>query len=397
MARKVRIVSTDAAMAPKVRIVSTVNTETNVPLPRVVKTTIKSSAARLCFRTRCLKSIRLRLGDLLFFHVASYAPASCHLGFAEGEEDCMVKIYRQCVHERHWLASHVDRPYARPKVSHRALAEAIRPRRRIKAPLDADGVYALSALCDLTCDLTRPSPTRVNISGNEDEEVELLDSDSDCAYLGEPEFPKTPLASALEIEDKAILRLLLRRRADPNGYQWHVYYEQEVMESSVRLSPLHLGVLLHRPDFVDMLLRSRADPDEWGEEVAHEGTPTGPDICYQFEREKPLWRVVSDTCRYNPISQQGMAARVMLQSLLCHGARASGIGKYEYDREYDDGRRRHTSPLDLAFAYSARERKTGAEPWANDAVRMLLSPTMSEKPRRLESATKQLVNIQDCD
>ena len=363
-----------AAMAPKVRIVSTVNTETNAPLPRVVKTTIKSSEARLCFRTRCLKSIRLRLGDLLFFHAASYAPASCHLGFAEGEEDCMVKIYRQCVHERHWLASHVDRPYARPKVSHRALAEAIRPHRRNKAPLDADGVYALSALCYLTA----PSPTRMNISGNEDEEVELLDSDSDCAYLGEREFPKTPLASALEIEDKAILRLLLHYRADPNGYQWHVY-EHEGGESCVRLSPLHQGVLLHRPDFVDMLLRSRADPDEWGEEVAHEGTPTGPDICYQFEREKPLWRVVSDTCRYNPISQQGMAARVMLQSLLCHGARASGIGKYEYDREYDDGRRRHTSPLDLAFAYSARERKSRAPQWANDVVRMLLAP-MSDKP-----------------
>ena len=196
-------------MAPKVRIVSTVNLETNAPLPRVVKTTIKSSAARLCFRTRCLKYIRLRLDDLLFFHVASYAPASCHLGFAEGEEDCMVKICRQSIHERHWLASHVDHKYERTTVSPRALAEAILPHCRYKAPLDADGVYALSALCDLTA----PS----NISGSEDEEVQRF------VYLGEHEFPKTPLASALEIQDKAILRLLLHYRADPNGYQWHFY------------------------------------------------------------------------------------------------------------------------------------------------------------------------------
>ena len=124
----------------------------------------------------------------------------------------MVEICLQCVNERHWLASHVDRPYAKTKVSHRALAEAIRPHRRNKAPLDADGVYALSALCDLTCDLTKPSPTRMNISGNEDEEMELSDSDSEYAYLGEREFPKTPLASALEIEDKAILRLLLHHQ-----------------------------------------------------------------------------------------------------------------------------------------------------------------------------------------
>ena len=341
-----------AAMAPKVRIVSTVNTETNVPLPRVVKTTIKSSAARLCFRTRCLKSIRLRLGDLLFFHVASYAPASCHLGFAEGEEDCMVKICRQCVHERHWLAPHVDRPYAMTKVSHRALAEAIVPHCRNKAPLDADGVYALSALCD-------------------------LNSESDCAYLGKREFPMTPLASALEIKDKAIVRLLLHYRADPNGYQWHVC-ELEESELSVRLSPLHQGVLLHRPDFVDMLLRSRADPDEYGEEVVHYGTPTDPVFGYRCEREKPLWRVVSHACRYNPISQQGMAARVMLQSLLCHGARAEGIGKDEEDSSSDYGRRRQT-PLGLALAYNARERKSRAPQWANDVVRMLLAP-MSEKP-----------------
>ena len=127
----------------------------------------------------------------------------------------MVKICRPCVHERHWLTSHVDRPYAITKVSDRALAEAIVPNCRNKAPLDADGVYALSALCNLTA----PSPTRMNISGNEDEEVEMLDSDSDCASFGGREFPKTPLASALEIEDKAILRLLLHRRADPNRYQ----------------------------------------------------------------------------------------------------------------------------------------------------------------------------------
>ena len=340
-----------AAMAPKVRIVSTVNTETNAPLPRVVKTTIKSSAARLCFRTRCLKYIRLRLGDLLFFHVASYAPASCHLGFAEGEEDCMVKICRQSIHERHWLASHVDHKYARTTVSPRALAEAILPHCRYKAPLDADGVYALSALCDLTA----PS----NISGSEDEEEERF------VYLGEYEFPKTPLASALEIEDKAILRLLLHYRADPNGYQWH-FNEYGDSDSYVRLSPLHQGVLDHRPDFVDMLLRSRADPDEYGVEVV---------VFGDCERATPLWRVVSDACRYNPMSQQGMSARVMLQSLLCHGARAEGIGK---DGDEDYGRRRQT-PLGLALAYSARERKSRAPQWANDVVRMLLAP-MSEKP-----------------
>ena len=112
--------------------------------------------------------------------------------------------------------------------------------------------------------------------------------------------------------------------------------------------------------------------------MVHYGTPTDPVFGYRCEREKPLWRVVSHACRCNPISQQGMAARVMLQSLLCHGARAEGIGKDEEDSSSDYCRRRQT-PLDLALAYSARERKSRAPQWANDVVRMLLAP-MSDKP-----------------
>ena len=66
--------------------------------------------------------------------------------------------------------------------------------------IDADGVYALSALCTFT---TTPA-TQVRISKNEGGEVELFDSESDS--VGD-DLRRTPLSCALALEDKTIVQV----------------------------------------------------------------------------------------------------------------------------------------------------------------------------------------------
>ena len=74
--------------------------------------------ASLCSpRMRCFQTLRRRLGDALFLHVAIYAPASCQDGLSEWEEDCMAKLIQRCIHEHHWLASNIGRRHASTKVS----------------------------------------------------------------------------------------------------------------------------------------------------------------------------------------------------------------------------------------------------------------------------------------
>ena len=115
-----------------------------------------------------MQSLREKLGNVPFLQVASYVPASFQLGLSESEEDCMVELFRLCIHEHHWLALHIDRPHASTKVSAHALVKAMeQPYDRSRARLDADGVYALSVLCNFA----QPPTTQLNISEKEDGEV----------------------------------------------------------------------------------------------------------------------------------------------------------------------------------------------------------------------------------
>ena len=170
----------------------------------------------------------------------------------------MAKLFRLCMHEHHWLALHIGRPHASTKCSGHALATAMAQSYRGSSMLlDADGVYALFALCSSTMNPL----TRVNISEIEDGDVEPLHSDSD---VDGDELPHTPLSCALAFGDKEVVRLLLRRNVDPNGYQRRRFdNEGEPIEW---MSPLYQAVMLYRPDEVDMLLQSRANPDDWGYE-----------------------------------------------------------------------------------------------------------------------------------
>ena len=153
-----------------------------------------------------MQTLRERLGNVLFCEVASYVPASFQFGLSKSEEDCIVKVFRLCIHEHHWLALHVDRPHANTKVSAYALVKAMEQRYdRRKALLDADGVYALSVLCYV---IQSPT-TQLNISEKEDGKVELLDSDSDAGVLDQDEppdeLPHTPLSYALASGDPTLV------------------------------------------------------------------------------------------------------------------------------------------------------------------------------------------------
>ena len=369
----------------------------------------------LCSRAQCLTFLRARVGDLLFLHVASYVPASCQLGLTDSEQGRIAELLRESMREQHWLASYVECPHVSMKVSGHVLAEAIASRMNRRVPLDADGVFALSALCNFaTTAATRvsfatTSATQASISEDDDQEVELWDSNSDGGASDEFELPDTPLTAALGIEDQAIVRLLLHRNADPNGYQRH-RFNHEDGEPYERISPLHLAILHYRPDFVDMLLQARADPNECGYELDLHGEAVHPDGGHHSDCENPLWRAVDQACRRDPLSQQGVAARLILQSLLFYGAHADGIGKAESrgpcDRcsdvstdsdfsvdavdaiGYLQTSRSRVTPLGLALAHSAREHADEVQSfdpqWSTDIVYMLLAPG-SEKPSPSDS------------
>ena len=125
-------------------------------------------------------------------------------------------MFRLCVRERLWLASHVDHPLTIARVPAHAVAEAILCARwSTPGQLDIDGVYALSARCPFTTLYTTP----LAISESEDEEVGSLPSDQDCRAWNCGALRETPLFAAVTITNKAVVHFLLRRRADPNGYQ----------------------------------------------------------------------------------------------------------------------------------------------------------------------------------
>ena len=144
-----------------------------------------------CSRVRCLQTLRENLGNEPFWHIASYVPASFQLGLSPSEEDCMVKLFQLCIHEHHWLAFHIDRPHARRKISAPALVKAMKQSGNgSRSQLDADGVYALSVLCNFSI----PATIQFNISDKEIDEGELLDSGSDSEVLDQDEVPHTPLS-----------------------------------------------------------------------------------------------------------------------------------------------------------------------------------------------------------
>ena len=152
-------------------------------------------------------------------------------------------------------------PHTLARVPAQAVAKAIlHIRRNIRGKLDIDGVYVLSALCPFTTLSTTP----LGISEREDEEVEPLEWDPDCAAWDDGTLEKTPLFAAVYTENKAVVHFLLRRRADPSGYQSQRFSEETGYQTQI--SPLHQCVELGRPDFVVTLLRARADPDEYGYE-----------------------------------------------------------------------------------------------------------------------------------
>ena len=112
----------------------------------------------------------------------------------------MAKLFQRCMLEHHWLARHVGRQHAGTKVSVHELATAMeKSYRGISGLLDADGVYALFALCGST---RNPIP-QVNISEIKGDDLELLHSDSD---VDGDELPMTPLSCALAFEDNEVVR-----------------------------------------------------------------------------------------------------------------------------------------------------------------------------------------------
>ena len=198
--------------------------------------------------------------------------------------------------------------------------------------------------------------------------------------------------AAVYTENKAVVRFLLRQRADPSGYQSQRFSEETGYQTQI--SPLHQCVQLGRPDFVDTLLRARADPDEYGYETTV--APWFPERDHSTNLMRPLWNAVDHASAYPPISQPGLAHRAIIQLLLCYGAHAEVIGKKEhhilsdedstssidsyYSKESTSGRRtsRNTeTPLGLALTHNAREWQCQLQshnpPWTTDIIYMLLA------------------------
>ena len=86
--------------------------------------------------------------------------------------------------------------------------------------LDADCVYALFALCSST---VNPS-AQLNTSVVEGGDVELLHPDSD---VDGDELPEALLTCAMAFGKTEIVRFLLRRNANPNGYQRRALMKME--------------------------------------------------------------------------------------------------------------------------------------------------------------------------
>ena len=324
----------------------------------------------------------------------------------------MAKLFRRCIDENHWLSLRIPRRHARTKLSGYRLARAMGNLYSGRIMLiDADGVCALFALCGSTVNPI----AQLNTSEVDGGDVELLHSDQDDdGYV----YPDTPLSCALAFRKTEVVRFLLRRKADPNGYQRH---RRNIDGTKIEcVNPLFQAVNLDRPDFVGMLLQARANPDDWGYEYRVYGESIGSVEYYRSERETPLWRAVHDACQISPRSWKGRADRATVQSLLRHGAKTNDLGNCEeyhprdywpadyeaesradYESEYDsdcsvednmtwtsigwfESSRRRRTPLGLALSRNAR-----SWPWSEDVVHMLLPGASDEVSWVRMAACKQ--------
>jgi len=224
-------------------------------------------------------------------------------------------------HCRHWLQPYIDLPHgARVKVSVQALAEAISPCATRQVRLDADGVYALLMLRNFDASL---------VSLEDDAAEDSEPADTDFCSNRDDELANTPLCSAVGVNAKTIVRLLLDHHADPDGYQFRQF---DLADGTPweEITPLFLAVMQCKPDLVDMLLQARAEPDDWGYEKNLCGEAAHPDGGQHVDRITPLWRAMEDACDSNPKSQRGRDSRAIVWSLLLYGARPDRKGKIEY-------------------------------------------------------------------
>ena len=341
-----------------------------------------TDAARRGPKHRCLQLLRDRLGGKVFETVASYAPMSCMPALTGGELGCIDGLIRGSTqdHCRHWLEPYIDLPQGtRVKVSIQALAEAISPWATRQVRLDADGVYALLMLRNFDTSLA---------SLEEDAAEYSSPAETDCCSYGGDELVSTPLCSAVGVNAKTIVRLLLDHRADPNGYQFR-QFDWTDGTSWEEITPLFRAVMHCQPDLVDMLLQARADPEDWGYEKNLCGEAAHPDGGQHVDRITPLWQAMEDACDSNPKSQRGRDSRAIVWSLLLYGARPDRKGKIEYfsgfgaddsDGSLDSDGNANTSDSETTPLEAAKKRKAMApgpempDPrWSADVVATLWS------------------------
>jgi hypothetical protein len=238
-----------------------------------------------------------------------------------GELGCIDELIRGSTHDHrhHWLEPYIDLPHGtRVNVSARALAEAISPCATRRVGIDADGVYALLMLRNFDTSLA---------SLEEDAAEESDPAETDFCSNGDGELANTPLCSAVGVNAKTIVRLLLDHHADPDGYQFRQFDWTDGTPWE-EITPLFRAVMQCQPDLVDMLLQARAEPDEWGYKKNLEAYH--PDGGQHVDRITPLWQAMKAACGTSPNSQRGRDSRAIVWSLLLYGARPDCKGKIEY-------------------------------------------------------------------
>ena len=258
------------------------------------------ATAAPCPRARCLSILRVMLGNDNFLRVASFVPMSCLPGLTPMEEAHVAKAIRNYMREDHWLTQHMDEPDVDEWISSSALAQAIEPTEPGHCPVDANGAYALLALRDFKYDLNWTA----------------LDSDS------------TPLCAAIAANSAAIVALLLKRHADPNGYQ--SYSRDSNGTVTEKVTPLFMSIQMHRTGIAIMLLQARGNPHAWGFErqvCLMNPLPYGMEY---FDNISPLRAAVDEACTSDPTSQNGVATRAILRSLLFYRANPNDAGRVSH-------------------------------------------------------------------
>ena len=316
---------------------------------------------REAFKCKCLKLLKARLGPETFTLVASHAPMTFQPALSRNElqsVETRIRTNIESIGQEHWLKRYIDRPsHSSLKVSALSLAEAVRRLNTRQTRLDVDAIYVLFMLRSF-------STAWASFPEGDSDILEEWDSDFDETEHG---LSDTPLCEAVCVNATTVVRLFLAHGANPNGYQSRSF-DHEDGEEWQKATPLFVAITRGSSSSVDLLLRSRADPNEWGMIMELSGEAVHPDGCNHHDHETPLWQAVRNACDQSPESPGGKTMRSIVRLLVLHGARSDWKGKFEYfsgggpfpdDSEYyvDSDGDRHSSDSETTPLEAALKRK----------------------------------------